>query len=183
MHAHKGNGTVVSMAVLVVTLGALLSFARDGHAQTRVFVQVPNIAGEAIDAGFRQQIDAVSFSTGANASLDGTTKPTLEPFVITKSLDSASIPLAFAALQGTIFPSITVTVATPARGGLRVVSTFKLRNALVTNVHMTTASGDGAPVEQVIVAFTQLEATYVAVDPMTGASRPVTSTWDTLRNK
>jgi len=179
--SHAESSRVRLCAAVLVANVAILSLAGPSAAEMRVFVQVPGIPGDALEDGFRQQIDAASFSWGVTPATDDATA-SLDTFVIEKQLDSASIPLAFAALAGTRFPNVVVTIATTSSGGMRPTAIFKLSGAAVSAVQLAGSAAEGVTMEHVVLSFARIEATYFPVDASGKPTRPVTKAWDLKNN-
>jgi hypothetical protein len=83
--SHAENRRVRLRTAVLVTSIAILSLAGASAAEMRVFVQVPGIPGDALENGFREQIDAASFSWGVTPATDDASAK-LDTFVIEKQL-------------------------------------------------------------------------------------------------
>jgi type VI protein secretion system component Hcp len=80
------------------------------------------------------------------------------PFTLLKSFDRASIPLQFASVGQTRFPSVVITIVREG-GNREVLAVYRLTDVLVSSVKLAGEAGQ-PPAEQVDLRFGRITATY-----------------------
>ncbi|MEL6957163.1 MAG: type VI secretion system tube protein Hcp [Pseudomonadota bacterium] len=110
------------------------------------------IAGSATEKGYEQWIELTSFGEGTSRPVSSSTsardvsRPIGSNVEATKMLDTASVDLRMALLQGQVFPSAEIVVtSTGPRGETMAMYTVKMKNVRVASM---SASSDGDMVEE-----------------------------------
>lgn len=140
-------------------------------ASTGIFVQVPDIPGDATAAGFAAQIEAKSVTISAALAAG---KPTLAPVIVSKAVDGASPKLFDALGKGKVFPTLTITATGQIAGGPQIArSRYLLKDVRVADFRVVDTAGASAPVEQVSFAAGSVTMEYIPVDGAGRAGTPV----------
>ena len=117
------------------------------------FIKLGDIKGEATDADHKGWIllDSASFAIGrsipAGAKDNQRTKgeTQLGDLACTRHLDQSSVKIQEACANGTFFPEV--------------------------EVHLTSQVGNPMPIEQFTLSYTEIEWTYVLLDPKSGKAQ------------
>jgi type VI secretion system secreted protein Hcp len=162
--------------------GGELSMAID------MFLRLDTIPGESRDSMFKGQIDVLQVSSGLQApvrlsasglSIDGMAAP--DRLVVAKWVDAASVPLAKALVTGgrLAFGRITFRKA----GEMPVVFlTLDVKPVLVADISSETSGGEDRPMEQVTLAFGDIQWTYTRQNPDGSTSPPTKFAWSFTHN-
>ena len=162
----------IAAALVAATLAAR-------PARAEIFVNVPGIPGDVTAAGHEHEIETLSVQfgggqvvpkSGAKLCAQPSAKTQLSAVVISKLSDKASPKLFMAAAQGTVFPQVTITIATQIAGAFVNLDQYQLSDAFISSY--TTSSGGQRPSEVVSFTFRSLQLTHFdPVDP------PQSATW------
>ena len=100
--------------------------------------------------------NTVTFGAGPGGVEAG--KPTASPVVISKAVDSCSIPLTLQAFRGSVVPTVTITLSAPpsASGPAKAAMIITLTNAAVTALSDSDQSG-GSLAEKVSLVYEKIE--------------------------
>jgi type VI protein secretion system component Hcp len=144
--------------------GVLVTAAQTAAAA--VFLFIPGVPGESIDARHRNWIDLQSMQIGvANRACTSMT--------VSKSLDVSSPVLSAAALTGGAYPNVTLDVTTEGENP-RTFLTYVLANATVVSTSVAT-SGTFVT-ESVTLSPTTVTMTYTPQLPDGSLGAPVSFT-------
>ncbi len=141
------------------------------------FVKMGDIKGEATDSAHKDWILIESMSSPIYRSIPQGAKDqqrtkgetTLGDVVIVRQLDKSSTKLQEACANGTFFPEVEIHFCTTVKNKQEPYLTYKLKNAIVTSYSFHgNSSGSPLPSEQVTLGFTEVDWTYIVVDPETG---------------
>ena len=141
------------------------------------FVKIGDIKGEATDQDHKDWIIIESMSSPISRSIPAGAKDqqrtkgetTLGDIVMSRQLDKSSTKLQEACASGKFFPEVEFHFCTTVKGKQEPYLKYKLKNVIVSSYSFHgTASGSPLPSEQVTLGFTDVEWTYVIVDPNTG---------------
>jgi len=126
-------------------------------------LKIDGIIGE-VKGGF---IDILSFTFGlANSGTGGGTgggggKVSFNEFNITKHIDKATPELFKKAVQGMIFPNVTLEVTQPAAtGGGQETFTIKFHEAFMSSYKVDEGKEDAPPVESISFVFGSLAVEF-----------------------
>lgn len=141
------------------------------------FLKLGDIKGEATDEGHKDWILINSMSAPINRSIPAGAKDqqrtkgeTVCGDIITvRQLDKSSTKLAEACASGKFYPEAEIHFCTTVKGKQEPYLKYKLKDVIVTSYSFHgVATGDPLPSEEVSLGFTEIEWTYVVVDPKTG---------------
>jgi type VI secretion system secreted protein Hcp len=141
------------------------------------FVKIGDIKGESTDQGHKDWILIESMSAPIHRSIPVGAKDqqrtkgdtTLGDVVLVRQLDKSSTKLAEACASGKFFPEVEIHFCSTVKGKQEPYLKYKLKDAIVTSYSFHgNASGQPLPSEEVTLGFTEVEWTYVILDPNTG---------------
>jgi len=141
------------------------------------YIKMGDIKGEATDQDHKDWILLESLSSPIYRSIPAGAKDqqrtkgetSLGDIVVVRQLDKSSTKLQEACASGKFFPEVEVHFCTTVKGKQEPYLTYKLKNVIVTSYSFHgNSSGSPLPSEEVTLAFTEAEWTYVVVDPKTG---------------
>jgi len=179
------------MMMVGVLVAAGLARGMPCAAATGTFVDVPNIPGEATFPPAAGQIEAIAFTWGvtqakatrygsAGVCSAGRSKPVLDGLCVVKHVDKASPKLFLAAAQGTVFPTITISIwKTDLATATQPLAKYELSNAIVSSAQLEgLQSGDDIPVEKVCLNFSKAKITVAQLNTDGVATDVVTAGFD-----
>ncbi len=144
------------------------------------FVKLGDIEGEASDTDHQKWIIIDSMSSPIHRSIPEGAKDqqrtrgetTLGDIVVVRQLDKSSTKLQEACANGTFYPEVEVHFCTTVKDKQEPYLKYKLSNVIVTSygIHAN-AAGDPQPSEEVTLGYTEVEWTYVVLDPNTGDAK------------
>mgnify|MGYP005650768029 CR=1 FL=1 len=141
------------------------------------FVKLGDIKGEATDDGHKDWILIESMSSplfrsipeGAKDSQRTKGDTTLGDIVVVRQLDKASTKLQEACANGSFFSEVEIHFFTTMKNKQEPYLTYKLKDVIVTSYSFHgNSSGDPLPSEEVTLGYTEVEWTYITIDPKTG---------------
>jgi type VI secretion system secreted protein Hcp len=144
------------------------------------FLKLGDIKGEATDTGHADWIIINSLSAPISRSIPPGARDqqrtkgdtTLGDVVCVRQLDKSSTKLQEACASGKFFPEAEIHLCTVVKGKQEPYLKYKLADVIVTSYSFHgTASGDPLPSEEVSLGFTEVEWTYIVVDPKTGEAK------------
>lgn len=179
-----------TFAALSIAAFALLGSATTSDAAA--FMKLGDIKGEATDNEHKDWIIIESMSSPIFRAMttDSTTgvqrrrgDVILDDISCTKELDKSSPKIAEAICIGTVYPEVEIhfCIEVPNTDGTlgtrqEPYLTYKLKDVIVTSYSFHgNAAGDPLPTEEITLGYTEVEWTYITVDPKTGdKGAPVT---------
>lgn len=141
------------------------------------YMKLGDIKGEATDQGHKDWILIESMSAPIHRSVpegskdQGRTKgtTTLGDVVIVRQLDKSSTKLQENCANGTFFKDVEIHFCTTVKNKQEPYLKYKLDDVIISSYSFHgVESGSPLPSEQVSLAFTKAEWTYIVVDPKTG---------------
>lgn len=141
------------------------------------FVKLGDIKGEATDTDHKDWIIIESMSSpiyrsiaeGAKDSQRTKGTTTLGDIVVVRELDKSSTKLQEACANGTFFKEVEIHFCTTMKNKQEPYLTYKLKNVIVSSYSFHgNAAGDPLPTEEVTLGYTEVEWTYITIDPKTG---------------
>ena len=141
------------------------------------FMKLSDIKGEATDNEHKDWIIIQSLDSAVRRSIPAGAKDAqrsrgdtaLEDVSVVRELDKSSTKLQEACANGTFYDEVEIHLTTQVKNKQQPYLTYKLKNVIVTSYGFEgSAAGDLLPVEQVTLSYTEVEWTYVTVDPLTG---------------
>ncbi len=141
------------------------------------FVKLGDIKGEATDADHKDWIIIESMQSYMSRSTPEGAKDhqrtrgetSLSDVVLVRQLDKSSTKLQEACANGAFFEEVEVHFCTTVKNKQEPYLKYVLKKVIVSSYSLSgTASGDPLPSETVSLAFTEVEWTYVVIDPETG---------------
>ncbi len=141
------------------------------------FMKLGDIKGEATDSGHKEWIIIQSMSSpifrsipeGAKDSQRSRGETTLGDIVVVRELDKSSTKLQEACANGTFFKEVEIHFCTTVQNKQEPYLKYLLKNVIVSSYSFHgNASGDPLPSEEVTVGYSEVEWTYIVVDPETG---------------
>ncbi len=163
------------------TLAAMLVFSVSAVASADTIKVSINgsgsISGESIDKSKSIEFTATGFkfsvseanNSGAGAGA-GSGRVTFNPFSIMKALDATSPVLFQAAVNGTAFPSATITFSKPnGRGAVTAYYKITLSNVLISGLNDGDYK-DGSPVESLSLSYERVQVEDLTSDTIGSGS-------------
>ncbi len=141
------------------------------------YIKIGDIEGEATDTDHSKWIIIESMASpifrsvaeGAKDQQRARGETTLGDIALVRQLDKSSTKLQEACANGTFFKEAEVHFCTTVKNKQEPYLKYKLKDVIVTSYSFHgTASGDPLPTEEVTLGYTEIEWTYVVVDPKTG---------------
>ena len=97
---------------------------------------------------------------------------TLGDICIVRQLDKSSTKIQEACAKGDFFKEVEVHFCTTVKNKQEPYLKYKLSNVIVTSYSFHgNASGDPLPSEEITLGYTEVEWTYVVLDPKTGDAK------------
>ena len=148
------------------------------------------IKGESKLEGYDGFMDLENWSWGVSQSATpqaggggGSAKCTAHDVTITRSCDTASVPLMVACAKGSHFDEAEINVC-KAGGDNLCYFKLKLMNVIIANHTQSGGGGDGVPTESISLAFEEFALEYQEQGPDGAASGgAVTGGFNALVNK
>lgn len=153
-----------------------------------IVMDIPGISGESKLVGFEGKIDVLAFGHGMAMQInpqrdhDRTydNKSLHQDFVVTKTLDSASIPLNLACCSGKDLGTVQILVGQKtALGGLNVVIAYELSHVICATITIS-GGGDQAPMESVALNYSKIQWRY---SPLAQGGAENAGGWDLVENR
>ena len=92
--------------------------------------------------------------------------------VVVRQLDKSSTKLQEACANGTFYKDVEIQFCTTVKGKHETYLKYLLHNVIVSSYSFHgNSSGSPLPSEQVTLAFTAVEWTYIVVDPNDGSAK------------
>jgi type VI secretion system secreted protein Hcp len=141
------------------------------------FMKIGDIKGEATDQEHSDWIIIESMSSpmfrsipeGARDAQRSRGDTTLGDIVVVRELDKSSTKLQENCANGTFFSEVEIHFCTQVKNKQQEYLTYKLKDVIITSYSFHgNAAGDPLPTEEVTLGYTEVEWTYITVDPKTG---------------
>ena len=141
------------------------------------FMKLGDIKGEATDNEHKDWIIIESMSSplfrsipeGAKDAQRSRGDTTLGDVVVVRELDKSSTKLQEACANGTFYDEVEIHFTTQVKNKQEPYLTYLLKDVIVTSYSFHgNAAGDPLPTEEVTLGYTEVEWTYITVDPKTG---------------
>jgi len=141
------------------------------------FMKLGDIKGEATDADHKDWVIIEAMSSplfrsvpeGAKDQQRTKGETTLGDIVVVRQLDKSSTKLQEACANGTFFEEVEVHFCTTVKNKQEPYLTYKLADVIITSYSFHgNSSGDPLPSEELTMGYTEVEWTYITVDPKTG---------------
>lgn len=143
------------------------------------FLKLGGVQGEGTDADHKDWIIIDSLSAAIFRSIPAGARDqqrtkgdtALADVVCVRQLDKSSTKLQEACANGTFFKEAQIDFCTTVGNRQEPYLTYKLADVIVSSYSMhAVASGMPLPSEEITLAYTTVEWTYIVVDPKTGNS-------------
>ena len=141
------------------------------------FLRLEGIEGEVTDKGHEKWVIIESMSSsifrtipdGAKDQQRTKGETLLGDIIVSRQLDKSSVKIQEASANGTFFPEVYIHLCTTVLNRQEPYLIYKLSDVIVSSylVHLT-SSGDPIPMENLTFGFTEVEWTYITIDPKTG---------------
>lgn len=141
------------------------------------FIKIGDIKGEATDNDHKDWIIIESMSSpifrsipeGAKDSQRTKGTTTLGDIVVVRELDKSSTKLQEACANGSFFKEVEIHFCSTMKNKQEPYLTYKLKDVIVSSYSFHgNAAGDPLPTEEVTLGYTEVEWTYITIDPKTG---------------
>lgn len=153
-------------------------------AATTSYARIDGIPGDATASQVAGQVALTSVRTGLLAGGSGLCgagqgRPAVDPVVLEKRIDRASVPLLARAAQGQLIPAVRITVWTTGSAPRQLLS-YELANVAVASVRQL-QRGDSLT-EEVALTFARITWTFTTQRPDGGPGAVISSCFDVARN-
>ena len=141
------------------------------------FMKLGSIEGEATDKDHSKWILIESMSSpifrsipeGAKDQQRSRGETTLGDVVVVRQLDKSSTKLQESCANGTFFDEVEIHLCTTVKNKQEPYLKYKMKDVIITSYGFHgNSSGDPLPSEEVTMGYSEVEWTYVTVDPKTG---------------
>lgn len=141
------------------------------------YMKLGDIKGESTDEDHKDWILLEAMSApifrsipeGAKDQQRTKGETTLGDIVITRELDKSSTKLAEACANGTFFPEVTLEFCSTIKNKQECYLRYLIKDVIVSGYSFHgNGGGNPLPTEEVTMGFTEVEWTYVILDPKTG---------------
>jgi type VI secretion system secreted protein Hcp len=141
------------------------------------FMKLGDVKGEATDQDHKDWIIIESMSSpimrsipeGAKDQQRSRGETSLGDIAVTRQLDKSSTKLQEACANGTFYPEVEIHFCTTVKNKQEPYLKYKLKNVIVSSYSFSgIGSGNPLPSESVTLSYTEVEWTYVVIDPKTG---------------
>ncbi|MGD9713147.1 MAG: Hcp family type VI secretion system effector [Thermomicrobiales bacterium] len=141
------------------------------------YAKIGDIQGESTDSGHDKWVIIESMSSPIFRSIPEGAKDqqrvrgetTLGDVVVVRQLDKSSTKIQEACANGTFYPEVEIHFCSQLKNKQEPYLKYKLKDVIITSysVHAS-AGGDPMPTEEITLGYTEVEWTYVQIDPKTG---------------
>lgn len=179
----------VKKIVAPVAVAAAVS-AGSAQAQSKIFLEIDGIEGEATADEYKNQIDVLAWSWGL--SFSGTThigggseagKSSVSDLSITKFVDAATSQLTLSVLTGQEIKSASIAVTNVgADGKLVEYLSLDMENVLITSQSTGGSTGEDRLTENISLNFSSLCLQYTRFDEKGGKQVEDPVCWDIAKN-
>jgi type VI secretion system secreted protein Hcp len=144
------------------------------------FMKIGDIKGEATDQDHQDWIAILQISNTISRTIPQGSKDqqrakgetVLAPVSIRRDVDKSSPKLAEACASGKFFPEAEFHLCSTVNGKEEPYLKFKLKDVIVSNYGFAgNSTGDPIPSEDVLLDYTEIEWTYVVLDPKSGSKK------------
>ena len=144
------------------------------------YLNMPPLEGESTDANHKKWIIIEAMSSEIHRSIPQGAKDqqrtkgetVLNDVSITRQFDKSSTKLQEAAANGTFFKEVVIEFCTTVNNKQEPYLRYKLSNCILTGYTFSgNESGIPLPTELISLAYTDVEWTYITVDPKTGQQK------------
>lgn len=141
------------------------------------YMKLGDIKGEATEQNHKDWIIIESLAApifrsipqGAKDQQRSRGETTLGDVAIVRQLDKSTPKLSESCANGTFFKEVEIHFCTTVKNKQEPYLKYKLSNVIVTGYSFHgNASGSPIPTEEVTLGFTDIEWTYIVIDPATG---------------
>jgi type VI secretion system secreted protein Hcp len=155
-----------------------------------IFLNIPKVSGESIDAQFAGQIDVVDWNWGlSNAGSagtgtgSGTGKVNIQDLTLTKYVDKATPTLMAACCAGTAYDGPVILTMRRAGGTApQPYLQVSLGNVTISGHQHATSSSDDRQTEKVSLHFATVQMQYTPQKSDGTSGAAVTSKWHIPKN-
>jgi type VI secretion system secreted protein Hcp len=158
-------------------------------AQSDVFMCVDGIAGSSTDEQFAEcsEILSVSYSVGVEGGEPpraggGTSRPTCGSYVVSKTVDTSSIPILIRSLVGRRTPEVEFAIRKRGPEPL-VFLQLILRDVFVVEVEQSLAAGADSPTETIVLQAREVNWRFTPQDETGAPGDPVEDGFDCVRSE
>ena len=141
------------------------------------YMKLGDIKGEATDQDHKDWIIIESMSSpiyrsvppGAKDQQRTKGETSLGDIVVSRQLDKSSTKLQETCANGTFAKEVEIHFCTTVKNKQEPYLTYKLEDVIISSyVFHGNSSGDPLPSENITLGYTEVEWTYIVVDPKTG---------------
>jgi type VI secretion system secreted protein Hcp len=141
------------------------------------FLKLGDVKGESTDKEHKDWIIIQSMSSPIFRSIPEGAKDmqrtrgetTLGDVVIVRELDKSSVKLQEACATGVFYEEVEIHFCSDLEKKSEAYLKYKLKDCIVSSYSFhATASGDPMPTEELTLNYTEVEWTYIIIDPKTG---------------
>ena len=141
------------------------------------YMKLGDIKGEATDQDHKDWIIIESMSSpifrsvppGAKDQQRTKGETSLGDIVVSRQLDKSSTKLQETCAIGTFAKEVEIHFCTTVKNKQEPYLTYKLKDVIISSYSFHgNSSGDPLPTEQITLGYTEVEWTYIVVDPKTG---------------
>lgn len=157
---------------------------------TNMFIRIGDIKGESHDNRHEDEIEVVSWTwgltnsaTGSQGGRGGSGRAAVRDLAFTHAIDRASPSLMLACATAQRFPDARLTVRRPDATTTDEFLVITLQDVRVTSVDASATEAVGGLVEQVTLAFTQVDYEYRRQLPDGSLDTGVHFRWDLERTR
>ena len=149
-----------------------------------IFLQIPKVNGESADNTFKNAMEIISWSWGLTQS--GTThtgagsgagKVNVQDLSFTKYVDTASPVLMQSCMNGSPFPTATLTMRKAGSNPL-VYLVITMSNVIVSSHSHATSSSDDRQTETITLNFGKVSYVYTPQKADGTGGAGITTTWN-----
>jgi type VI secretion system secreted protein Hcp len=178
---------VLRRSAVVPAVFALLCVCSTAHAAAfDLFLKLDGIPGDSKNAQYKDAIDVVSYSLGAESpaamarAAAASGRATFTPLTFVHKVDKASPLLFQAAAKGNHLKSAELAVVAAGKGA-QVILKITLGDVLVTSVQQSGAADELT--ESVALSYRTITIAYTEVGPDGRAKGAVKMSWDVATQK
>ncbi len=149
-----------------------------------MFLKIPTIEGESIDAQHAGEIDVLAYSLGfsnasppATGSTRATSRAAAQDLSVTVYYTKASPVLFLSLCQGTVFPTATLTLR-KAGAKPRDFMVITLEKVTITSDSQGGSGGEDRPTQNFTLGFSRISYSYAVVSTTGEPLPPVLAGFD-----
>ena len=184
-HPARNVGDHVGLVCFCIVAVVALTAGGPASAATDMFLSIPGIQGESVDAAFPQQIVVLSYAHNITLPVptggSGASRSVHQPFRVVKYVDRASPKLSQSVCSGVHYTSVTLTVVRVGGARNKLIE-YQLGDVFVTSVTPDGSTTSSLPSEEIAFRYVTIKWTYYYQGDNGAIQNTYVGGWNTATN-